>query len=259
MLKTVWALARQVPIKYYLIGLAAAIAIGYIVSLKNRLGAAEEAAIANELKASNAIARAQTAEALESGAVLKLALQQQILSDTTAELARFRQIVARTDINVTVDSGRTTGEAPVTEAEEDVRVVTIDTYNQPFRIIGAVSVPPPPIPARFDLRIGLDPIHLTAQIGCLVRDEVGFAALTLDNSRSPWARVSVDSVVTRPGVCPTVFQRTTGGDGGFFSTQTLFIPLGVGIGALTSVISDKPWWQGALIGGGASIGATLVF
>lgn len=256
MLKTVLAFARRVPLRYYLIVAAFAAVAGYVAMLKMRLGNAEDAAIANERKAANALADAAVTRTLINGAMFRLAHQRQILADTTAELARFRDIVARADVGVTIDSGTVAGDAMTMIDSADVRVVEIDTYSAPFRLVGVVASPPPPLRARYRFRIGLDSIPIRAQIGCYVEDGIGLAGLTLE-SPAPWAHLTVDSVTVGPMVCPTVFQRSTSGRGSVIGGIARFLvpPL---VGGITGAVTND-WRVGVGIGTAATIAVTVVF
>ena len=153
-----------------------------------------------------------------------------------------RERLARYMMAVTVDSLNTSStRAPVVEGTDRVRRATFDVRQAPYTVAARVEMPAVPDSVRLSLKVALDPIHLTARLGCAAPDAAGIRSASIVATSPPWATVRFDSVEQSPAVCSTAGVvrrdrwRTTpvagagwlvGSDGGV--RWGLFLGLGIG-------------------------------
>ena len=78
-----------------------------------------------------------------------------------------------------------------------------DARQAPYTVAAHVEMPAVPDSVRLSLTVALDPIHLTARLGCAAPDTHGIRSASIVASSPPWATVRFDSVEQSPAVCAT--------------------------------------------------------
>ena len=107
-------------------------------------------------------------------------------------------------MDVIVDSMKTASTmAPVAEGADRVRHARFDLRQAPYTVAAHIEMPALPDSMRLSLTVALDPIHLTARLGCAAPDAQGIRSASIVASSPPWATVRFDSVEQSPAVCST--------------------------------------------------------
>lgn len=115
-----------------------------------------------------------------------------------------RERIARYLMDVIVDSLHTASTtAPIAEGADRVRHARFDLRQAPYTVAAHVEMPAVPDSVRLSLTVALDPIHLTARLGCAAPDAQGIRSASIVASSPPWAKVRFDSVEQSPAVCST--------------------------------------------------------
>ena len=177
-----------------------------------------------------------------------------VVNDTlTMRLATQYEDTSASDVRVvaTVDTVYVEGETSPVVVQDDVRVVTFEGYQKPFKYSGRVFAPPAPERGQYDLRISLDPVPLRLQIGCRESDDVIIASEARVLITAPsWLNIkSIDGNVD-PIVCNS--QLMAPPSSGSLASW-MWVPVGAAAGAATAYASDGDVGMGVVLGAGTGM------
>ena len=95
----------------------------------------------------------------------------------------------------------TTATAPVTVDSGDVRTAAFDLRQEPVTAHAVARLGPPPDPGSLVMQITLDPVPLSARLGCGPANAVGIRTAELVVTGPPWADITLGRLEADPAVC----------------------------------------------------------
>jgi hypothetical protein len=195
-----------------------AVAALAIVFLLWRLDAAQGAEAKAALAESQARAKSDTTRMLrDSLGFQRLVIQQTQRGDATdQQLGEIRRALLQLAVTVATRSAQNVpASGPTTQNAAGDRHGDFHTRLEPYTVDAGVTLPTPPAPGRLDsIRIALDPIGLSARLGCTEKpNALGMRDAMLTVQAPPWAKVGINHVEQDPSVCPSpVLMKDKSGD-----------------------------------------------
>jgi len=125
---------------------------------------------------------------------------------------------ARADLVVVAEPLDTVVTSPASIDSVGSREATLSIYRTPYTVEAHVSIPLEPLPAIWQLRIGLDPIPLNVRLSCATDSDFDVVPAFVQVTAPRWATIGITNVQQEPGICnpvqfqlpgaPSVFTRT---------------------------------------------------
>jgi uncharacterized membrane protein len=209
------------------------------------------------IAALNERARAGQAIDLAAGAVVRLAFQNRITAGVLARNAELEVIAAEAVARVDFDSVFVQDTIVVVDSA-NVRYGRFDVYEEPVRVAGEVSLPPPPLAGRVDLVATVDPFEILVNVGCRrTGDSVSEALVGIQGPE--WAKIHLSAPTVSVDVCNPPVKSTSIYAPRSFLSQALWVPVGAVAGAVGSLVTGGNVGRGALAGGGVGVTLAILF
>jgi hypothetical protein len=220
--RTAWATssttAKTIAIAFVIM---LVVIIGLMWELNTARGADARAALAE----SQARAKADTTRMLrDSLGFQRLVIQQVQKSDAyDQELGEMRRALLQLGVLIATKSvTNREASSATTETASGARLGVFDVRQEPYTMHAVVTLPAPPAKGAIDASFALDPLGLSARLGCTSKvNTLGMrdALLTVKpvrpgtDSLVSWAKISIDHVEQDPSVCPSpVLQKDLSAD-----------------------------------------------
>jgi hypothetical protein len=143
----------------------------------------------------------------------KLILQAHLERDALDKALHQERVVTgqlRATIRELATTTTTSGGVTLNPTDTTQRVGHFTVRDPPYTVEATATLPPPPTPGSLALRVALDPLRVTARVGCGPQSN-GARPATLTVLGPTWAAITLDSLQADPAVCS--YHATQAGKG----------------------------------------------